>query len=629
MKRFASVLFVLFLLINRTMSAYSESLKTESISFYESVLKWVEKIDPQRFDYAFTYKDSTTSFDGIYRRSPELTEINLGNQGRLVLSNEEIGIEYKDVPIIVDLSSMTELFGENKLNSKEISEDLKWLFTRASELVSEAFRPYWDLSVGKNGLSFHLNIYEKTALLKYADALDSLMSEEETERIINRYSGCLKLLFPEVPSSYTELLKLWTEKRESLIDNSGFGSLKADLDLSINDGIVSALSCFGNCTLSYRESYDFDFRYKNTSDGWKADGQIKNIAYGTTPFRLDLEKRGEEFIGSSSVGTSEFDISGASRDSEGMTLHLDSNIDFSADLEIDRQKWIAIIYNCGDTVTATASTDKDLFQATIKTSSTNYSTSLYDYDFRMNKLANGNWQIRLNGIEQDGWGLLFARHYLNAEVGKNKISVMYSDNPVMSNGYELEAEKYDNGYLFRIHAPGNEWWHRAPGYNLEIQKEGMIVKTEFSYPYELWDISGNASLMIDKNNKIKSFTGAAITSYKSNPEMKETRHLIYSPGDLIFVDDLGIYRFKKSEEDEKNIRYTLTHNSQLETEIEAQITESENGDGLSLKLVDKENKYIDLSVTPLPKTEILPVKRQDAITMDIDMFLSLLFNSGL
>lgn len=628
MKRLLALLVALSFLTCSITAAFAESVSGSAPgSFMDAAAEWLNGLDPEKYDYGFFVQGPGTALEGVFRKDPELTEIDMGDQGRIVLSGSEIGIEQNGISIIVDLEDASQLMSQNALQPENVIKDIQWLSERAKSIISEAFLPYVNVSSGKNGLSVHVAIDDRTALLKLTDCLDTLLGEKETEEIFNRYSPYLGTLFQGSRISYDMLKSYVAGIRKDLGSRRSTSAVNMDLDIVLDNGRVSSVSCFGSCSLSYREIYNFDFRYKGAADGWHTEGYIKDVTYGSTLFSLDLTKSNSTTSGKVTISETELTVSAVTGESGETAVRLDSNVDLSADVKFDKQHFAADIFYRDEVISASAGKEEDQVTAALKTTSSDRSAAQYDYDFRMNRLPNGNWRVRLTGIDQ-AWGMVRARHYVNAEIGENKIAVSYSDNPLTSSGYELEAERNGKDFRFRIHMPGFNWHGQDMGYNLLIQKEGMVVKTEFAFLHLLWYVSGNGSVLIDRDQKIRTLTGVVSTQYLPDPDKTETHRLIYSPGELMYVDDLGIYRLKKTEDTARTIRYRLTHNSRLEAEVTANLTESGCGDGMEITITDQNRNQMRVSVEPLEKTGIVPINQDRAIRMSLELFLSQVLNSG-
>lgn len=630
MKKMLSLILTTVLLLSAVLSPckVSHAEAAEEVhpgSFTNALAKAIDNVDLEKNDYRFSMTTPQSSYNGILSMNDGVYSFSLGDLGSIGVSEKEIILKNADEEYVVDLTQLSSFIRSFSSDQSFFKEDISLISSLAQKLWSDAILPFIHYSFTWYEQSVHIDLDDVMFFEHLVSSVDDIMKMKQFEQLYDKYAQILRPVFDFIPSDYQALSTLWDETKKNLIFTQSSIALNADLIIDRVSYLIEDLIFSGCLQLRGINTYDFNLVLKGKKDpggllsGWNLKLDLGGLMYSSTQISADLtfqlpvlrylqqpvlkidgtlEVNGNPFIFSTTQTADGFPV-----------IHLDTNQHFSSDVTIRDDGFEALMYYWDDVIRFTGDYDDNLIHVSLKSTCGNWGYTDYNYDLWLYLLENNNVRLQLSGREKRSLSIYINRDYkLMAEFGQSVLDVKYRNFLDYVDGwYNLLAEKKGDGFVFKLNIPTRILDYSIGAFitlpwHLEIEQNDDSVNASFSYPYRsYWLIQGNAKIDLSKDHRINHIDGTVITSYRTDPEKKETRHLVYSPGYMSYKDGENNYTLEKTIETDSLLQYELKQNSKLMSILKAEIYEVADGNKLKAALTNNSNELLIIEIEPIYK----------------------------
>ena len=218
-------------------------------------------------------------------------------------------------------------------------------------------------------------------------------------------------------------------------------------------------------------------------------------------------------------------------------------------------------------------------------------------------------------------------HSILFSIGPRKLHFRYGVSPyqyIEASVYLLEENHRIDYKAEYLNTFARGWVYYLTPYMIHITGEAPDYEIEFSYG-DVWFVHGKG--MVHIGHELEDISAHVVANaYDYQFSKTNTVRIDYTPGKLSVVsDDQGEYLLERVSETAEALQYRLYQNNTVIGELQLSMTASEEGQQFSARLTNKDATLLNLVITSMGKSSVLPIDRNNATIIDTSSINYLLY----
>lgn len=626
MKKLVSLLLCVLMLGSPLLSAAEE---TSEHPFFSALQEFIQSLSLEKTGHNISAALPEGDYEAILRQDPGVTELAVGDIGKIQLTSRHLLLDIKGVKAAFDYGSILNLVKD----WEQIGLTREYLTDISHRALQSLILPFVDTIQSDDGISVHMDFDGMRFMNNLYLLLKDIVREEEFRLFYESAGPFLHQFFSDLPERADALPdfldRIFAFSR--ILPVHSTWRFNADFHVIIDRGAVRNIFLDGSFSMAYWGStslYPIRFEYSSDGKGFSTEAEI-NLPFGALSFSYDGKNLSLSFLNDRWRRLCEMN---------GILNLTTGKIDLEVYLDGMYTSFRVSGFMQKDELDLTVSYYDDLIYISMKKEDRyihcklksvpywDYNYLGLDYDLKIMEEPNHEYSISVRGSRTLSWESTYDSYYLL--VGPSR--VVFSIHPDEYRNKCLDGQvtfnRSDTSVDFGLELQQmNNIASNPTPYKFHLSGGNRMYTIEFSYPYSLWKVEGTATVQLDQNNWIQNATARAVTSYYYDPSAPESvTNLIYNPGRLTVTSDQGVYILEKTKDTSDALIYQLKRNLTLMGELKMNLTDDEFGKTLSAEIFQEEKPFARLQIQPVGKPPIELINEKDVITVDWNFLKTML-----